>query len=58
MHFAINPSTDLALFNAWLTYIAERGWSDRTFIAASTNDFDKSVAANRRLSKMRRASLA
>ena len=47
MHLAINSGTDLALFNAWLTYIAEKGWIDKAFIAASTNDFDKAVAANK-----------
>ena len=30
-----------------LTYIAEKGWQDKDFIAASTNDFDKVVAANK-----------
>ena len=47
MHLAINSGTDLVLFNAWLTYIAEKGWIDKAFIAASTKDFDKAVAANR-----------
>jgi arsenite oxidase large subunit len=47
MHLAINPGTDLALFNAWLTHIADKGWADKAFIAASTSDFDKVVAANR-----------
>ena len=47
MHLAINSGTDLALFNAWLTYIAEKGWTDKAFIAASTKDFEKAVAANR-----------
>jgi arsenite oxidase large subunit len=47
MHLAINPGTDLALFNAWFTYIVEKGWYDRDFIAASTNNFDKVVAANK-----------
>jgi arsenite oxidase large subunit len=47
MHLAINSGTDLALFNAWLTYIAEQGWTDKAFIAASTNDFDKAVAGNK-----------
>ena len=47
MHLAINSGTDLALFNAWLTYIAEKGWIDKAFIAASTNDFDKALAANK-----------
>ncbi|HEY4922196.1 MAG TPA: arsenate reductase (azurin) large subunit [Xanthobacteraceae bacterium] len=47
MHLAINSGTDLALFNAWLTYIAEKGWVDKGFIAASTKDLDKAVAANK-----------
>jgi arsenite oxidase large subunit len=47
MHLAINSGTDLALFNAWFTYIAERGWIDRAFIAASTKDYEKALAANR-----------
>ena len=47
MHLAINPGTDLALFNAWLTYIADKGWTDKAFIAASTKDFDKAVKANK-----------
>jgi arsenite oxidase large subunit len=47
MHLAINSGTDLALFNAWLTYIAEKGWIDKAFIAASTKDFDKALAANK-----------
>ena len=47
LHLAINSGTDLALFNALLTYIAEKGWIDKAFIAASTNDFDKALAANK-----------
>jgi arsenite oxidase large subunit len=47
MHLAINSGTDLTLFNAWLTYIADKGWTDKAFIAASTKDFDKALAANR-----------
>lgn len=47
LHLAINSGTDLALFNALATYIAEQGWTDREFIAASTKDFDKALAANR-----------
>lgn len=47
MHLAINSGTDLALFNGWLTYIAERGWTDKAFIDASTSDFDKAVSANK-----------
>jgi arsenite oxidase large subunit len=47
MHLAINPGTDLALFNAWLTYIAGKGWTDKEFIAASTKDLDKALSANK-----------
>ena len=47
LHLAINSGTDLALFNALLTYVADKGWVDKDFIAASTNDFDKAVAANK-----------
>ena len=47
MHLAINSGTDLALFNAWLTYIAEKGWTDKAFIGASTKDLDKALAANK-----------
>ena len=47
LHLAINSGTDLALFNAWLTYIAEQGWVDKEFLAASTTGFDEAVAANK-----------
>ncbi len=47
MHLAINSGTDMVLFNAWLTYIAEQGWTDKAFIEASTKDFDKALAANK-----------
>ena len=47
LHLAINSGTDLALFNAWLTYIAEQGWVDKDFLAASTTGFDEAVAANK-----------
>ena len=47
MHLAINSGTDLALFNAWLTYVADKGWTDKAFIAASTKDLDKALAANK-----------
>ena len=35
LHLALNSGTDLALFNALLTYIAEQGWLDQAFIDAS-----------------------
>lgn len=47
MHLAINPGTDLALFNAWLTHIASKDWTDKEFIAASTKDLDKALNANK-----------
>ena len=47
MHLAINSGTDLALFNAWLTYVADKGWTDKAFIASSTKDLDKALAANK-----------
>ena len=47
MHLAINSGTDLALFNAWLTYIADKGWTDKAFVATSTKDFDKAVVGNK-----------
>ncbi|ABE65011.1 Arsenate reductase (azurin) (plasmid) [Nitrobacter hamburgensis X14] len=46
MHLAVNSGTDLILFNAWLTYIASKGWIDKAFIDASTKNFDKARTAN------------
>ena len=46
LHLAINPGTDLALFNALFTEIAARGWVDRGFIGASTSGYDDAVKAN------------
>jgi arsenite oxidase large subunit len=46
LHLAINSGTDLALFNAWLTYVAEQGWLDQEFIDASTSGLDAALAAN------------
>lgn len=36
LHLAINSGTDLALFNALFTHIADNGWVDKDFIANST----------------------
>ncbi|MEH6952790.1 arsenate reductase (azurin) large subunit (plasmid) [Nitrobacter sp. NHB1] len=47
LHLAINSGTDLILFNALLTYIANKGWTDKDFINASTINFDKARAANK-----------
>ena len=45
LHLAINPGTDLALFNALFTEIAAKGWVDNAFIAASTSSYDDAVKA-------------
>ena len=47
LHLAINSGTDLALFNAMLTYVADQGWLDQAFIDASTSGFAEALAANR-----------
>jgi arsenite oxidase large subunit len=47
LHLAINSGTDLALFNALLTYIADQGWIDREFIDTHTSGFDEVLQANR-----------
>jgi arsenite oxidase large subunit len=36
LHIQPNSGTDLALINAIMTYVADQGWVDRDFIAAST----------------------
>lgn len=36
LHLALESGTDLVLFNALLTYIADKGWTDKAFITAST----------------------
>jgi arsenite oxidase large subunit len=47
LHLAINSGTDLVLFNTLLTYVAEQGWIDKQFIAASTGGFDAMLASNK-----------
>lgn len=47
LHLAVTSGTDLVLFNALLTHIAERGWIDKDFIAASTSGYDDMLKANR-----------
>ncbi|PZR00857.1 MAG: arsenate reductase (azurin) large subunit [Cereibacter sphaeroides] len=44
MHLQINSGTDLALFNALFTEMADKGWVDADFIAASTIQGDVAVA--------------
>ncbi|MHB1103713.1 MAG: arsenate reductase (azurin) large subunit [Devosia sp.] len=36
LHLALNSGTDLALFNALFSYIADKGWVDSDFIGNST----------------------
>ncbi len=47
LHLAINPGTDIALFNGLFSYVVEQGWHDAEFIAAHTNGFEDALAANR-----------
>jgi arsenite oxidase large subunit len=47
LHLAINSGTDLALFNALTTYIADKGWVDKEFIAASTSGYEDMLASNK-----------
>jgi arsenite oxidase large subunit len=47
LHLAINSGTDLALFNALLTHVADQGWLDHGFIDAHTSGFEEALAANR-----------
>ncbi|MEL7471484.1 MAG: arsenate reductase (azurin) large subunit [Pseudomonadota bacterium] len=44
LHLAINSGTDLALFNALFSYIADQGWVDGEFIAKSTFQGGEAVA--------------
>jgi len=44
LHLAIESGSDLALFNTLFTYIADQGWVDADFIAASTFQGDVAVA--------------
>ena len=47
LHLAVNSGTDMVLFNALLTEIAAKGWTDKAFIAASTTGFDAAVQGNK-----------
>ncbi|MCB1717983.1 MAG: arsenate reductase (azurin) large subunit, partial [Candidatus Competibacteraceae bacterium] len=47
LHLDIEPGTDIALFNALLTYVVEQGWHDQDFITQHTSGFDDALAANR-----------
>ncbi len=45
IHLQLMPGTDVALLNAMLHHVLERGLEDRAFIEARTKDFDKVRAA-------------
>lgn len=47
LHLDIQPGTDVALFNGLFTYVIEKGWIDRDFIARRTRGFEEAAAANR-----------
>ncbi len=47
LHLAISSGTDLTLFNALTTYVADKGWIDKEFVAASTSGFEEMLAANK-----------
>src|SRR5579863_181648 len=47
LHLALNPGTDLALFNALMTEIAAKGWLDKEFMQQHTSGFDEMLAANK-----------
>ncbi len=44
LHLAINSGTDLVLFNALLTYVADQGWIDKEFIEKHTVGFEEGPA--------------
>ncbi len=46
LHLAIESGSDLALFNTLFTYIADQGWIDEEFIAASTFQGDVAQPQN------------
>ena len=51
LHLQITSGTDLALFNTLFTYIADQGWVDADFIAASTFQGDVAVPEDERASR-------
>ncbi|WP_417809653.1 arsenate reductase (azurin) large subunit [Thioclava sp.] len=44
LHLAIKPGSDMALFNALLTYVVDQGWTDNDFIANNTFQGGEAVA--------------
>jgi len=46
LHLAVNPGTDLILFNALMTEIAAKGWVDKDFIQQHTSGYDEMLKGN------------
>jgi arsenite oxidase large subunit len=44
LHLAIDPGSDMVLFNALFTHIVDQGWTDSDFIANSTFQSGEAVA--------------
>lgn len=47
LHLAIAPGSDVALFNGLFSYVVERGWVHKDFVAKFTSGFDEAVKTNR-----------
>jgi len=47
LHLRIKPGTDVTLMNALLTYIREKDWDDSSFIKHHTQDYEKTLKANK-----------
>ncbi|WP_417669504.1 molybdopterin-dependent oxidoreductase [Roseibium sp.] len=44
LHLGLTPDTDVALFNGLLSYLAEAGCLDQSYIDTHTNGFDEALA--------------
>ncbi|HCY15450.1 MAG: arsenite oxidase large subunit [Curvibacter sp. GWA2_64_110] len=47
LHLDIEPGSDTALFNTLFTYVVDKGWHDKEFIAKHTRGFEDAVKTNR-----------
>ena len=45
LHLAVNPGTDMVLFNALFTLVADKGWVDQAFIDAHTAEASRTQGA-------------
>jgi assimilatory nitrate reductase catalytic subunit len=50
LHLALNPGSDVALFNGLLLHLHETGRADAGFVADHTNGLEAALAASRQLS--------